>query len=163
MGESNVPGTWICSENFYGSLDGCDCECGAHDPDCGSPNLSVYNCDSVQNCIEGVCIHTEYYYEEDEEPLKESGSAGFPFFVIPLSIGGIALALRAISALDCVQPTGGSVEIAAEVSAGANDSTPEIDVAQQVSLDNNQRALPQAAVVARDGLVIDTAVVDNSL
>ena len=47
---SVVPSTWTCNPLFYGSKDGCDCECGAWDPDCDATAASsaqkVFNCDT---------------------------------------------------------------------------------------------------------------------
>ncbi len=34
----NVPSGWTCDAKHFGTGDGCDCGCGAHDPDCGSGN-----------------------------------------------------------------------------------------------------------------------------
>jgi hypothetical protein len=45
----DVPSTWTCNPLFYGSKDGCDCECGAWDPDCDltkSSSQKVFNCDT---------------------------------------------------------------------------------------------------------------------
>ncbi len=45
-----VPSSWSCNSLFYGSKDGCDCECGAWDPDCNENNdlslQKVFNCDT---------------------------------------------------------------------------------------------------------------------
>jgi hypothetical protein len=40
---------WTCSELFYGPKDGCDCNCGAWDPDCDATTgvaQKVFNCDT---------------------------------------------------------------------------------------------------------------------
>jgi hypothetical protein len=29
-----VPSAWICKPKWYATGDGCDCNCGAYDPDC---------------------------------------------------------------------------------------------------------------------------------
>jgi hypothetical protein len=42
---------WSCSESYYGTGDGCDCGCGAVDPDCPAP-LTVDACD-FDSCAEG--------------------------------------------------------------------------------------------------------------
>lgn len=39
---------WICESAYYGSGDGCDCGCGAIDPDCSSASLSA--CDYCDGC-----------------------------------------------------------------------------------------------------------------
>jgi len=45
---SDVPATWTCNPLFYGSKDGCDCQCGAWDPDCdaNAGPQKVFNCDT---------------------------------------------------------------------------------------------------------------------
>ena len=50
---SAVPPTWTCNALFYGSKDGCDCECGAWDPDCEvtAYNQKVFNCDTTNNQV----------------------------------------------------------------------------------------------------------------
>jgi hypothetical protein len=50
---SDVPSTWTCNPLFYGSKDGCDCECGAWDPDCEVTTYSqkVFNCDTNNNQV----------------------------------------------------------------------------------------------------------------
>ena len=44
--EETVPYEWTCDHSFYGTGDGCDCECGAWDPDCEDASLQTYNCPS---------------------------------------------------------------------------------------------------------------------
>lgn len=47
----NSGGGWICPGEFYGTGDGCDCGCGADDPDCGgatpctAPGCTDSGCD----------------------------------------------------------------------------------------------------------------------
>lgn len=41
---TNVPKTWTCPSVYYGGHDGCDCECGAWDPDCLDDAQAVHNC-----------------------------------------------------------------------------------------------------------------------
>ena len=51
---------WFCDPLFYNEKDGCDCECGAWDPDCDLPGQDVYNCDSAETCVKpGTCIPIE--------------------------------------------------------------------------------------------------------
>jgi hypothetical protein len=46
--QSEIPSTWTCPSALYGSNDGCDCMCGAWDPDCDAADSSsaqkVFNC-----------------------------------------------------------------------------------------------------------------------
>jgi hypothetical protein len=57
---SVVPTTWTCNTLFYGSKDGCDCECGAWDPDCDTTTYSqkVFNCDTTNNEVRCVMSRT---------------------------------------------------------------------------------------------------------
>ena len=51
---ASVPTEWTCSDSFYGATDGCDCACGAWDPDCDDASSSVYGCSSDTD----VCVNT---------------------------------------------------------------------------------------------------------
>ncbi len=52
-----VPGTWSCDASYWSASDGCDCECGAPDPDCDDPDQTVYNCAEDQACnADGHCL-----------------------------------------------------------------------------------------------------------
>eukprot|EP00232_Nephroselmis_pyriformis_P029635 CAMPEP_0182857940 /NCGR_PEP_ID=MMETSP0034_2-20130328/3352_1 /TAXON_ID=156128 /ORGANISM="Nephroselmis pyriformis, Strain CCMP717" /LENGTH=672 /DNA_ID=CAMNT_0024989257 /DNA_START=88 /DNA_END=2103 /DNA_ORIENTATION=+ len=54
----SAPSEWTCSASFYNANDGCDCNCGAQDPDCGKPgNDKVFNCSpEEQYCMGGICV-----------------------------------------------------------------------------------------------------------
>jgi hypothetical protein len=59
MCEGGVPPTWTCNPAYYDAADGCDCSCGATDPDCALPNQMLY-CDEQpampgQTCVNNVC------------------------------------------------------------------------------------------------------------
>jgi hypothetical protein len=41
---------WECKAEYYGVMDGCDCDCGAVDPDCSDPAADVYGCIPGQTC-----------------------------------------------------------------------------------------------------------------
>ena len=43
--DNAVPDEWTCQESFYAADDGCDCGCGARDPDCDTAGVTVYGCD----------------------------------------------------------------------------------------------------------------------
>lgn len=50
------PASWICSDSTWDSRDGCDCECGAVDPDCETA-LTTYNCAVGEVCsASGECV-----------------------------------------------------------------------------------------------------------
>ncbi len=51
-----LPDEWECRRRFYGTGDGCDCDCGAYDPDCADPGQQVYGCLAGSACLEdGTC------------------------------------------------------------------------------------------------------------
>jgi len=55
---SAPPVAWTCPASFFGRLDGCDCECGAYDPDCDRAGESVFNCNAGETCVDsadGTC------------------------------------------------------------------------------------------------------------
>lgn len=53
-----VPTEWSCSASWYGVHDGCDCECGAYDPDCGDPSPALYRCppEAAGCSLEATCV-----------------------------------------------------------------------------------------------------------
>ena len=69
---------WWCGPDSFGMRDGCQCECGLWDPDCGSVSANVYGCESVgATCVnvagQGECknrtlswsCHPDYYDSGD--------------------------------------------------------------------------------------------------
>ena len=49
-----TPTTWTCNPNYYDTNDGCDCGCGAVDPDCASSSASscrYEHCDSDEQVV----------------------------------------------------------------------------------------------------------------
>ena len=53
---STPPAGWSCSPDYYNAGDGCDCGCGAFDPDCGKPSQRLYGCNVGQYCGQaGAC------------------------------------------------------------------------------------------------------------
>ncbi|KAG2381835.1 hypothetical protein C9374_006219 [Naegleria lovaniensis] len=58
-----VPPAWSCSPESYGSNDGCDCGCGAVDPDCASQTVTsfAFGCLDSQYCdATGTCKNKKY-------------------------------------------------------------------------------------------------------
>ncbi|MEW5848081.1 MAG: hypothetical protein AB2A00_04675 [Myxococcota bacterium] len=43
---SSGGGTWVCDAEYQGADDGCDCGCGAPDPDCGGAGCTEPGCDA---------------------------------------------------------------------------------------------------------------------
>jgi hypothetical protein len=82
---SVVPTTWTCNPLFYGSKDGCDCNCGAWDPDCETETTQspqkVFNCDTTNDQVrcamsrntpsEPVCLY-------DRMAASAAVEAGYP-------------------------------------------------------------------------------------
>lgn len=58
------PPEWECGAEFYAASDGCDCECGAPDPDCMDTAQLVFGCGLTHaatdtnrsQCSAGVCV-----------------------------------------------------------------------------------------------------------
>jgi hypothetical protein len=48
-----VPARWTCSPGHYGTGDGCDCGCGAADPDCATSAIAI--CETCED--DGACSH----------------------------------------------------------------------------------------------------------
>jgi len=56
-GACGIPSPWSCPITYYrgGAADGCDCNCGAWDPDCNDPTVNVgtrtvYGCPAGNTC-----------------------------------------------------------------------------------------------------------------
>jgi hypothetical protein len=80
---SAVPATWMCNPLFYGSKDGCDCECGAWDPDCDvtTYNQKVFNCDTTNNQVRCVMSKTSPSTPVclyDQMAITAAVDAGYP-------------------------------------------------------------------------------------
>jgi hypothetical protein len=51
----SAPTEWTCNLAYYGASDGCDCACGAWDPDCdGAYGAALYGCSGDDD----VCVNT---------------------------------------------------------------------------------------------------------
>jgi len=58
LGGGTVPDEWTCPEFYYGTNDGCDCNCGAVDPDCWRSNHQIlYGC-LASNLFSSSCSST---------------------------------------------------------------------------------------------------------
>ncbi len=52
----SFPETWSCRYRYYDARDGCDCGCGALDPDCDVPGQETYGCGPGSTCLpDGSC------------------------------------------------------------------------------------------------------------
>ena len=61
----NVDG-WTCDPSYYGTFDGCNCDCGLVDPDCNplpndNPDIIIFGCSAAQSnqlsCVNGTCSY----------------------------------------------------------------------------------------------------------
>jgi len=53
-----IPTNWTCDPSNYNASDGCDCNCGAYDPDCDNDKFTVYGCEFINDSIclpNGTC------------------------------------------------------------------------------------------------------------
>jgi len=57
-----VPEEWVCDPEVYNASDGCDCDCGAYDPDCNNYDSIVFNCDTDEICLPYGNCSTFYSY-----------------------------------------------------------------------------------------------------
>jgi V8-like Glu-specific endopeptidase len=77
-------GVWTCPAAYFGTRDGCDCECGAHDPDCDDSTQMVLNCAAGLYCnAAGHCDVTGGGMPATDD--------GFTCGVAPARRGGLAL------------------------------------------------------------------------
>lgn len=63
-----IPDDWECDPTYFDAGDGCDCECGAYDPDCDDPGQGVFGCDdSAPFCdATGVCADVPAWWSCDD-------------------------------------------------------------------------------------------------
>lgn len=74
-----IPDAWRCDPDYYAFLDGCDCQCGAYDPDCDIADSIVFNCNKGYDPVctaDSVCTYLTpipegwtcpfFYYEDGE-------------------------------------------------------------------------------------------------
>eukprot|EP00004_Rigifila_ramosa_P002996 TRINITY_DN130_c0_g1_i1.p1 TRINITY_DN130_c0_g1~~TRINITY_DN130_c0_g1_i1.p1 ORF type:complete len:1711 (-),score=272.24 TRINITY_DN130_c0_g1_i1:46-5178(-) len=81
---SEVPETWTCTASFYNAKDGCDCNCGAVDPDCDTPGVQLYNCNDGQYCsVLGMCVDSV-----TTSPVNRAWSNGVAVFCTAVTFPG---------------------------------------------------------------------------
>ncbi|MCB9506967.1 MAG: trypsin-like peptidase domain-containing protein [Myxococcales bacterium] len=52
-----APSEWTCVEATFAAADGCDCRCGAYDPDCDDPTTPVFGCAVGEACgTDAMCL-----------------------------------------------------------------------------------------------------------
>ena len=54
-GAPDPPREWFCPSVLYGDGVGCDCGCGAVDPDCGGEGVVTYGCEAGVPCGDATC------------------------------------------------------------------------------------------------------------
>lgn len=50
-----LPDAWTCPGAWFDTRDGCDCGCGAPDPDCDDPEEAIFGCPPGVACVAGRC------------------------------------------------------------------------------------------------------------
>jgi len=69
----SIPLNWTCLSEYYNTSDGCDCGCGAYDPDCDSDSY-IFNCYNGKNATcdkDGIC-HYQYAVPDNWECEPDS-------------------------------------------------------------------------------------------
>ena len=88
-------GGWSCPASYFGTRDGCDCECGDYDPDCDDPSQAVLNCPSGYGCgASGTCVD-DFGAPPPEEGTVTCGTVPGS----PVGVGVIALIIIVIVTL----------------------------------------------------------------
>ena len=68
------PREWFCPSVLYGDGVGCDCGCGAVDPDCGGEGVVTYGCEAGVPCGDATCGDTTP--ATDAGTYADAGDAG---------------------------------------------------------------------------------------
>ncbi len=109
-----LPAGWVCSLAFYGVGDGCDCGCGALDPDCTSglasscefnhcfnePAVAIDPCDASQCLGEDQAAQARCPANDDDDdddppaPGPAVGTCAAAPMQVPVMIGLLALLVR---------------------------------------------------------------------
>ena len=113
--DDKVPPEWTCNPLFYGSKDGCDCDCGAWDPDCDPNTYSqkVFNCDTTNSEVRCVmskttpsipaCLYdrmaTSAAVDAGYPPPDSSSSSSIPTSTIVAASVGTTLGVVALIAV----------------------------------------------------------------
>lgn len=63
------PGAWTCDDQHYGTGDGCDCQCGAPDPDCEDDTGANEGC-ATADCSETEGTACEYCWDATPAPVQ---------------------------------------------------------------------------------------------
>jgi len=80
--ESNVPVGWTCPDYAYGTQDGCDCGCGAYDPDCDSTLSGACEyCNDEGSCGNGYCDDPALNIDLTDNSQCATGSQGWTCLV----------------------------------------------------------------------------------
>ena len=89
-------GPWLCDPSYQGTNDGCDCGCGATDPDCGSNGCFP------PGCYEASC---QYCFNQNIDPIPciEPG----PNDTCPEGMISSTDEVECTTQLQCVQPPTG--------------------------------------------------------
>lgn len=64
MCQIEIPAGWTCNVNYYGVADGCDCGCGALDPDC--TDATAASCGYCETCSGGFASDCSTWVKADD-------------------------------------------------------------------------------------------------
>ncbi len=74
LGQPLIPAEWTCDPGFFAANDGCDCVCGAYDPDCDVPG-TTYGCEqdpAGAYCgADALCSNVPVWWECDADQLGD--------------------------------------------------------------------------------------------
>lgn len=88
-GDTTPPAAWVCNPTYWDAGDGCDCNCGALDPDCGQPGQQLMGCSGLASptcTAQGTCTgggacnsvppgpYLTLYYKNTAAPVMNGGS-----------------------------------------------------------------------------------------
>ena len=73
--DTPIPASWTCPWQYFNASDGCDCDCGAWDPDCDVPNMTVTHCPSnIDTCVRASATCLSQMTHELEADLSVAGA-----------------------------------------------------------------------------------------
>lgn len=74
---THVPEAWLCLLKTYSNNDGCDCGCGAVDPDCNVPGMRIIGCSETQVCNDtGTCVEVASIEEPPTDWICDADAYG---------------------------------------------------------------------------------------
>lgn len=125
--ESEVPAGWLCSASYYGTADGCDCNCGLVDPDCSLAEdeggvLLNCPCDGMTCAANGYCTGVCGNFFISATPVGDSTAPPVsqcdPIYIFRDDDGAVSIVDQVSESCDCE-----AVYVAREGSDSTNGAT----------------------------------------